>query len=148
MLKINARQRKKILALLGLVACVGLIVGLVLKGLQSNLNLFLTPSEVIEKSVPLKQNFRLGGMVVQGSVKQGEGLKTYFQLTDMSQTVSVDYEGVLPDLFREGQGIVAEGYLKSERSFYAKSVLAKHDEKYMPPNLKNLPQQKGQNLAS
>jgi len=96
---------------------------------------FYTPSEVAEKQLDTGQRFRLGGLVENGSLKRGEGTTVSFVVTDKRATLPVTYTGVLPDLFREGQGVVAEGMLTSEGVFHADSVLAKHDEKYMPPEV-------------
>jgi len=96
---------------------------------------FYTPSEVAEKHLDTGQRFRLGGLVENGSLKRGEGTTISFVVTDKRATLPVTYTGVLPDLFREGQGVVAEGALTSEGVFHADSVLAKHDEKYMPPEV-------------
>ena len=96
---------------------------------------FYTPSEVAEKHLETGQRFRLGGLVEDGSVKRGEGTTVSFVVTDKRSTLPVTFTGVLPDLFREGQGVVAEGVLNSDGVFRADSVLAKHDENYMPPEV-------------
>jgi cytochrome c-type biogenesis protein CcmE len=96
---------------------------------------FYTPAEVAEKHLDTGQRFRLGGLVEDGSLKRGEGTTVSFLVTDKRATLPVTFTGVLPDLFREGQGVVAEGMLTSEGVFHADSVLAKHDEKYMPPEV-------------
>jgi len=110
-------------------------VGLVLTALRDSIVFFYTPSEVAEKHLDTGQRFRLGGLVENGSLKRGEGTTISFVVTDKRATLPVTYTGVLPDLFREGQGVVAEGMLTSEGVFHADSVLAKHDEKYMPPEV-------------
>jgi cytochrome c-type biogenesis protein CcmE len=112
-----------------------LAVGLVLMALRDSIVFFYTPSEVAEKHLDTGQRFRLGGLVENGSLKRGEGTTISFVVTDKRATLPVTYTGVLPDLFREGQGVVAEGALTSEGVFHADSVLAKHDEKYMPPEV-------------
>jgi cytochrome c-type biogenesis protein CcmE len=128
------KQRRAILigTCLGVLA---LAVGLVLMALRDSIVFFYTPSEVAEKHLDSGQRFRLGGLVENGSLKRGEGTTISFVVTDKRATLPVTYTGVLPDLFREGQGVVAEGMLTSEGVFHADSVLAKHDEKYMPPEV-------------
>lgn len=128
------KQRRAILigTCLGVLA---LAVGLVLMALRDSIVFFYTPSEVAEKHLDTGQRFRLGGLVENGSLKRGEGTTISFVVTDKRATLPVTYTGVLPDLFREGQGVVAEGVLTSEGVFHADSVLAKHDEKYMPPEV-------------
>ena len=128
------KQRRAILigTCLGVLA---LAVGLVLMALRDSIVFFYTPSEVAEKHLDTGQRFRLGGLVENGSLKRGEGTTVSFVVTDKRATLPVTFTGVLPDLFREGQGVVAEGMLTSEGVFHADSVLAKHDEKYMPPEV-------------
>jgi cytochrome c-type biogenesis protein CcmE len=121
---------------------VGLIVvgctiatGLALLALQENINLFFSPSQIVDGTAPSNTTIRLGGMVVAGSVQRGANLGVTFVLTDLAEQVTVTYEGILPDLFREGQGIVTQGKLDSSGRFVAQQVLAKHDETYMPPEV-------------
>ena len=116
-------------------AVLGVAVGLVLFALRDSIVFFYTPSEVAEKHLETGQRFRLGGLVEDGSVKRGEGTTVSFVITDKRSTLPVTYTGVLPDLFREGQGVVAEGMLTAGGVFHADSVLAKHDENYMPPEV-------------
>ena len=116
-------------------AVLGVAVGLVLFALRDSIVFFYTPSEVAEKHLETGQRFRLGGLVEDGSVKRGEGTTVSFVDTDKRSTLPVTFTGVLPDLFREGQGVVAEGVLNSDGVFRADSVLAKHDENYMPPEV-------------
>lgn len=116
----------------------GISTGLVfaLKSLDENIMFFFSPSEVAEGKAPQGQLFRMGGMVVDGSVNRpGEGLTVEFDLTDNAKNVTVRYTGILPDLFREGQGIIANGKLGADGAFVAQEVLAKHDENYMPPEV-------------
>ncbi len=128
--------RKKRLTLIGvMVVGVALAVGFALKAFQENLMFFFSPTEVTEGKAPSNAAFRLGGMVVAGSVKRPEGVKVQFDLSDYHKAVTVEYEGILPDLFREGQGIVALGRLGPNGVFVADEVLAKHDENYMPPEV-------------
>ena len=115
----------------GVVAAVGAIVALVLTAFQSNLVFFYSPSQVASAEAPTARTFRLGGMVVDGSVQRA-GTQVSFLVTDTAKTVPVRYEGILPDLFKEGKGVVAQGRLEGG-TFVAREVLAKHDENYMPP---------------
>ena len=129
--------RKKRFALIALMlAGVALGVGLALKSLNQNIMFFFSPSEVMAGDAPRNKLFRIGGMVVDGSVgRPGDGLTVQFDLTDNQQNVTVRYTGILPDLFREGQGIIANGQLDDQGRFIAEEVLAKHDENYMPPEI-------------
>ena len=129
--------RKKRLILIGLmVAGVGIAVGFALNAFNQNLMFFYSPSEVIAGDAPEDHPFRLGGLVMTGSVqRQSDGLMTQFDVTDNEKTVIIQYTGILPDLFREGQGIVAHGRLNEGGIFVADEVLAKHDENYMPPEV-------------
>lgn len=133
-------KRKKRLQLIVFVVCVLMLAtGLVLYALRQNINLFYTPSQLANGEAPHHALVRLGGMVVKGSVKHDpHHLKVDFILTDLKKTQRVTFRGVLPTLFREGQGIVAQGSLDSQGVFVAKEVLAKHDENYMPPTLKKV----------
>ena len=128
------KQRRAVLigTCLGVLA---LAVGLVLMALRDSIVFFYTPAEVAEKHLDTGQRFRLGGLVEDGSLKRGEGTTVSFVITDKRATLPVTYTGVLPDLFREGQGVIAEGMLTPGGVFHADSVLAKHDEKYMPPEV-------------
>jgi cytochrome c-type biogenesis protein CcmE len=136
------KQRRGVLIVTG-VAILGVASLLVLFALRETIVFFHTPSEVIEKRIAAGQRFRLGGLVVQGSVKRGAGTEVGFAVTDMLQTIAVSYQGVLPDLFREGQGVVAEGRLDAAGRFVADTVLAKHDETYMPPEVAKALKDKG-----
>ncbi|WP_423906058.1 cytochrome c maturation protein CcmE [Candidatus Spongiihabitans sp.] len=131
----RVKQRRRLLALGLLVAGISTAVGLTLLALQQNINLFFSPSQIVAGQAPAQTNFRIGGMVVAGSVNRNQtDLNVTFDLTDTAETVSVSYVGILPDLFREGQGIVASGTMR-EGVFVADQVLAKHDETYMPPQV-------------
>jgi cytochrome c-type biogenesis protein CcmE len=129
--------RKKRLTLIGLmVAGIGVAAWLALNAFDENLMFFFSPSEVAEGKAPTAHPFRIGGLVATDSVKRKEdGLTTSFTVTDNAKSVTVEYTGILPDLFREGQGIVAMGQLNTEGVFVASEVLAKHDENYMPPEV-------------
>ena len=129
--------RKKRLALIALmVTGIAIGVSFALKSLDENIMFFLTPSEVAQGKAPQGRLFRIGGMVVNGSVSRpGDGLTVQFDLTDNNSNLTVLYTGILPDLFREGQGIIANGQLGEDGAFVAQQVLAKHDENYMPPEV-------------
>ena len=109
---------------------------------------FHTPSDIAESKIAPGVRFRLGGLVAKGSVKRGAGTHVEFTVTDTLQTIPVTYEGVLPDLFREGQGVVTEGKLTAQGLFEADTVLAKHDETYMPPEVAKALQEKGVKLGA
>jgi cytochrome c-type biogenesis protein CcmE len=118
----------------GGVVALGAITALVLTAFQENLVFFFTPSQVVAKEAPQGRTFRIGGMVEKGSVKrQGDGVTVQFVVTDTAKSIPVSYTGPLPDLFREGKGVVAQGKLDADGTFRASEVLAKHDENYMPP---------------
>ena len=126
------KPRHKRLAIAGgVVVAVGAIAALVLNAFQSNLVFFYSPTQIAAKEAPSNRTFRVGGLVQEGSVKR-DGVKVNFVVTDTGNTVPVQYEGILPDLFKEGKGVVAQGQLR-DGVFVAREVLAKHDENYMPP---------------
>lgn len=129
--------RKKRLTLIGMMVLgVAIAVGFALQAFNQNLMFFYAPSEVLAGEAPQGHPFRLGGMVTEGSVKRLEnGLTTQFEVSDNVKAVKIQYTGILPDLFREGQGIVAHGSLRDDGVFVADEVLAKHDENYMPPEV-------------
>jgi cytochrome c-type biogenesis protein CcmE len=129
--------RKKRLTLIGLmVAGIGVATWLALNAFDENLMFFFSPTEIAEGKAPTAHPFRVGGLVATDSVKRkADGLTTSFTVTDNAKSVTVEYTGILPDLFREGQGIVAMGQLNNEGVFIASEVLAKHDENYMPPEV-------------
>ncbi len=136
------KQRRAALIMTG-VGVLMLACLLVLFALRDSIVFFHTPSDVVEKSIEPGQRFRLGGLVADGSVKRGEGAAVEFSVTDTLQTINVSYRGVLPDLFREGQGVVTEGQLDANGRFMADTVLAKHDEQYMPPEVAKALKEKG-----
>jgi cytochrome c-type biogenesis protein CcmE len=128
-------RRKRLFAILGILAGVGIATAVALKAFDNNLQYFYDPSEVASGKAPSDKAIRVGGMVTKGSVARAPGsLEISFVITDFAKNVTVKYNGVLPDLFREGQGIIAHGQLKGG-VFVADEVLAKHDEKYMPPEV-------------
>ncbi|MDR3501530.1 MAG: cytochrome c maturation protein CcmE [Legionella sp.] len=133
----NPARKRKLLILLSAFIVLAIASGLVLYALRQNISLFYTPTQIAEGKVPSKQAIRVGGMVEKGSlVRAKEGLRVEFRVTDLRQTVTVVHNGILPDLFREGQGVVVEGQLIDNLHVQATRVLAKHDEKYMPPEVK------------
>lgn len=127
------RHKRLTLVLLGL-SGLALSAWFVLSAFQQNLVFFFTPSQIQAGQAPANRSFRVGGMVEQGSLKRhADGITYSFVVTDMAHRVSVQYKGLLPDLFKEGKGVVAQGKLGADRAFVAEEVLAKHDENYMPP---------------
>lgn len=135
LITVTSLHRKRIMSFIILMSLISVVVTLVLYALNENINLFYTPSE-ISQSYNSARSVKLGGMVVNGSIVYKDGMDVSFTLTDFKETVNVSYKGILPDLFKEGQGIVTEGNLREDGIFIAKKVFAKHDEKYMPPNIK------------
>jgi len=131
----KARHKRMMFIVIGLVA-VAAIAALILNALQSNINHFYSPTEVVASEAPKDRTFRLGGLVEVDSVKrEDDGLTVHFNVTDSAEIVTVQYTGILPDLFSEGQGVVAQGKLGTGGVFMAEEVLAKHDETYMPPEV-------------
>jgi cytochrome c-type biogenesis protein CcmE len=141
------RKQKRLTMLLSGLAVIGLAAGLVLYALSDTITFFHTPSDLGETGVKPGQRIRLGGMVEDGSVKRGPGTVTSFSVTDQIAAITVSYNGILPDLFREGQGVVTEGKLQEDGSFMADTVLAKHDENYMPRELADSLKEKGVKLG-
>ena len=129
------KPRHKRLAAIGVgLAALGIAAALVLSAFEQNLVFFFTPSQVAAREAPQGRTFRIGGMVEKGSVKrQADGVTVQFVVTDTAKTLPVTFRGALPDLFREGKGVVAQGQLGADGVFRAREVLAKHDENYMPP---------------
>jgi cytochrome c-type biogenesis protein CcmE len=129
------KPRHKRLALIATgLAALGGAATLILNAFESNLVFFFTPSQVAAHEVPQGRNFRIGGLVQPGSLRrQAEGVTVHFVVTDTAQSIPVEYNGILPDLFKEGRGVVAQGVLGADGLFHAKEVLAKHDANYMPP---------------
>jgi len=139
---VTRKQRRLYFVLLGLVA-LGLAAGLVLSAVSDSLVYFYTPSDLHAKALPEGRRVRIGGLVEQGSVVR-DGQSVRFVVTDLTRTVPVTYSGVLPDLFREGQGVVVEGRIGPGGVFQASEVLAKHDEKYMPKDVADALKASGQ----
>jgi cytochrome c-type biogenesis protein CcmE len=130
------------------VAILSIATILVLFALKDSVVFFHTPSDIVEKHVPAGQRIRLGGLVAKGSVERGQGTAVSFKVTDTLKDIPVTFTGVLPDLFREGQGVVAEGKLDGQGHFIADSVLAKHDATYMPPEVAKSLEARGVKLGS
>lgn len=132
----KAHRRNKLIAILaGLILLAG-AVALILFALTENINHFYPPTEVAAGKAPMDNTIRVGGLVTYNSVKRAQdGLKVEFAITDNKSTMTIEYKGILPDLFKEGQGVIAEGKLVDKTHLVATKVLAKHDEKYMPPEI-------------
>lgn len=129
----NPIRRRRLFLILGLLVGVGSATALALSALRENLNHFYSPTDVLAGAVPADRSFRLGGVVLEGSSRrESNTLKAHFVVTDRFKELPVVYEGILPDLFREGQSVTATGSLSSAGVFVAREVLAKHDENYMP----------------
>ncbi len=127
-------RHKKMIFIVGGLAVIGVVTALVVNAFRNNLVFFFTPSQIAAHEAPLGRSFRVGGLVTTGSLERGkDGLSVRFVVTDMAQSVPVVYSGILPDLFKEGKGVVAQGHMEANGVFRADEVLAKHDENYMPP---------------
>lgn len=138
-------RKKRLFIILGILAGAGIAVALALSALQQNINLFYSPTQIANGEVPDDTRIRAGGMVKEGSLQRSkDSLTVRFVATDFAEDVIMEYRGILPDLFREGQGIVALGKLNGDGVFIADEVLAKHDEKYMPPEVAQALQNSGQ----
>lgn len=129
-------RKKRIIAIVAILVVLAAAIGLVMYALSQNINLFYSPAQIAAGEAPSNVTIRAGGMVVKGTVERdAQSLNVAFVVTDYQQTLRVEYQGILPDLFREGQGIVAQGKLDERGVLVASEVLAKHDEKYMPPEV-------------
>ncbi|MCX7192398.1 MAG: cytochrome c maturation protein CcmE [Proteobacteria bacterium] len=127
-------RQKRAVYIVVAIAAVGLAVGLVLNALKDNVSLYFTPTQVYNKEAPQDRSFRIGGLVEEGSIqREKDGLTVHFMITDLKQKLPVIYKGILPDLFKEGKGVVAQGKMEADGVMHASEVLAKHDENYMPP---------------
>lgn len=134
----NLARKRKLLIIVFMVSMFTIATALALYALRQNISLFYSPSQVAMGEAPAHHSIRVGGMVVPGSIiRSAEDLSVRFKITDYKHTVEIVYRGILPDLFREGQGIVAQGRLVDNQQVSATEVLAKHDEKYMPPEVKD-----------
>ncbi len=137
-------RHKRALIIVGALATLAIAAVLILNALNSNIALYVTPSEVAAGKAPKSQTFRIGGMVKDGSLKRDE-LVVHFIITDLVKEIPVAYKGILPDLFKEGKGAVVQGKLNTDGEFIASEVLAKHDENYMPPEAKHALEQAQKN---
>ncbi|MCX7275199.1 MAG: cytochrome c maturation protein CcmE [Burkholderiales bacterium] len=127
-------RHRRMMWILGGVSALAVAVGLVLNAFQSNLVFFFTPTQIAAGEAPQGKTFRIGGLVENGSLRrEADGTQISFRVTDNARTIQVAYKGILPDLFKEGRGVVAQGQVQPDGSFRASEVLAKHDENYMPP---------------
>jgi cytochrome c-type biogenesis protein CcmE len=129
-------RNKRVAIIVGGLAAIGIAAALVLNAFQSNIVFFFTPTQVASGEAPKGRPFRIGGLVKSGSLTHKE-MQSGFVVTDLAKEIPVVYTGILPDLFREGRGVVAQGTLSSDGTFVASEVLAKHDENYMPPDAKH-----------
>ena len=129
-------RRQRLLKIGAVLAVLAIAASLILYALRQNINLFYSPTDIKAGKVPENKMIRLGGMVLPGSVKHQEDLDVTFKITDFKAKIPVEYHGVLPDLFNEGKGVVVEGTWHADHAFKAVTVLAKHDENYMPPDVK------------
>lgn len=128
------KRHRNLLLIAVLVLALGAVAALVLNAFRSNLVFFFSPTQVVSGEAPRERTFRIGGLVEQGSLRrESDGVTAHFRVTDTAQTIAVSYKGLLPDLFKEGKGVVVEGRLNADGLFVADQVLAKHDENYMPP---------------
>jgi len=143
-------KRKQRLALVILIVLgIGIATALALSALRQNINLFYTPTQVAQGAAPKGHTFRIGGLVEKGSLKRDKkSLKVNFWITDTKSNVEITYTGILPDLFREGQGVVAIGKMGADGMFHAEQILAKHDEKYMPPEVADALKKQGVKVTS
>ena len=141
------RKQRRAIVLGGGAVILAVAAILVTFALRDTIVFFYSPSDLTEKSVQPGERIRIGGLVAEGSVKRGEGAQVGFSITDTIETVTVSYTGILPDLFREGQGVVAEGVLTAGGHFDADTVLAKHDENYMPPEVADALKKRGVKLG-
>ena len=131
-------RHKRFAMVAGGLAVLGIAAALILNAFNSNLVFFYSPSDVAAHKAPQARTFRIGGLVEEGSIKrQQDGVTVRFVVTDTAKTIPVEYRGILPDLFKEGKGVVAQGKLEGDGTFRAQEVLAKHDENYMPPEAAN-----------
>ena len=149
MLQMNSKRKNRLFMASFLLVGIAASISVLFVALEQNLNMFYPPSEVVSGVAPLETNIRAGGMVEEGSLRRmNESLKVSFVLSDRAGSeFTVHYTGILPDLFREGQGILVEGKLQQDGSFEATEVLAKHDENYMPPELMSLAEDKQNNIT-
>ena len=128
----NPKRKQRLFIILGIVFGVSVAAALIGVALKENINLFFTPTQVAAGEAPVGRTIRVGGLVVEGSLNRTDGLNVSFEVTDQAKSTTIHFDGILPDLFREGQGIIALGQIGTDGRFVAEEVLAKHDEEYMP----------------
>jgi cytochrome c-type biogenesis protein CcmE len=149
MITLTSTHKKRLTVVLLLIIGIGIAVALALTAFSKNMLYFFSPSQVVAGEAPKNKTIRLGGLVTKGSVQRAkDSLQINFDVTDYKQTIPIQYTGILPDLFREGQGIVAIGQMQANGTFIATEVLAKHDEKYMPPEVADSLKATGTHSAS
>jgi cytochrome c-type biogenesis protein CcmE len=142
-------RKRRLIGILVILAGVAVATTVTIYSLRQNMLFFVSPSDIEAQNLPLGREFRLGGLVSPGSVTRAQdGLKVQFDVTDGVDSVTVNYDGILPDLFREGQGVIARGQLESNELFVAREVLAKHDENYMPPEVAEALEEKGMHVKA
>ncbi len=142
-------RKRRMIGILVILAGVGLASAVTIYSLRQNMLFFVSPADISEQDLPLGREFRLGGLVVPGSVQRAaDGLAVQFTVSDGVESVTVNYDGILPDLFREGQGVIARGELQSHELFVAREVLAKHDENYMPPEVAEALEARGMHIKT
>ncbi len=141
-------RKRRLIGLLVILAGVAIASTITIYSLRQNMLFFVSPSDIEAQNLPMGREFRLGGLVTPGSVTRAEdGLKVQFEINDGVDAVTVNYDGILPDLFREGQGVIARGQLETSELFVAREVLAKHDENYMPPEVADALKEKGMHVV-
>lgn len=141
-------RKRRLIGVLVILAGVAIAASITLVSLQQNMLFFVSPSDIEEQNLPVGREFRLGGLVTPGSVSRADdGLMVQFEINDGVDSVTVKFDGILPDLFREGQGMIARGQLESHEVFVAHEVLAKHDENYMPPEVADALEEKGMHVV-
>ena len=144
---LTAKNKSRLYFVIALLLGVVIAASLIIYGLSKNMVYFYTPTQVINKEAPINKSIRVGGMVVPGSIiKSKSSLNVIFQINDLKNTISISYDGLLPDFFGENQGVVVTGSLDSKSNFVANEVLAKHDENYMPPEVADMMGIKPQNI--
>ncbi|MGA0266755.1 MAG: cytochrome c maturation protein CcmE [Lysobacterales bacterium] len=141
-------RKRRLIGVLVILAGVAIAASITLVSLQQNMLFFVSPSDIEGQNLPVGREFRLGGLVTPGSVSRADdGLMVQFEINDGVDSVTVKFDGILPDLFREGQGVIARGQLESHEVFVAHEVLAKHDENYMPPEVADALEEKGMHVV-
>ncbi len=138
------RKKRRLILIGSALLVIGVAVGLILYALRDGIVFFHSPTDILQKNIQVGTRFRLGGLVVNGSIVRGQDQQVSFRVTDTTTELGVSYRGILPDLFREGQGVVVEGVLQTDKSFKAETVLAKHDENYMPREVADSIKKQGQ----